>query len=141
MKGTEHFKQTIKAYLDNRASTDELFAVSYAKEQKNLDECITFILNQVKASGCCGMTDDEVYSLAVHYYDEDNINVGSPINCGVVVNHKVELTEEEKEQAHQDAIKAYQAEQMRKLQQRNSKPKPAPKPAETEIPNLFDMMQ
>ena len=32
MKGTEHFKKTIKAYLDNRASTDSLFAVSYAKE-------------------------------------------------------------------------------------------------------------
>lgn len=64
MKGTEHFKKTIKAYLDNRASTDSLFAVSYAKENKNLDDCITFILNQVKASGCCGMTDDEVYSLS-----------------------------------------------------------------------------
>lgn len=88
MKGTEHFKKTIKAYLDNRASTDSLFAVSYAKENKNLDDCITFILNQVKASGCCGMTDDEVYSLATHYYDEDNIDVGSPISCGVVVNHQ-----------------------------------------------------
>lgn len=35
MKGTEQFKQTIKAYLDERAKTDELFAVSYAKENKN----------------------------------------------------------------------------------------------------------
>ena len=79
MKGTEHFKETIKKYLDGRAQADELFAVSYAKENKNLDDCITFILNQVKASGCCGMTDDEVWSLAVHYYDEDNIDVGKPI--------------------------------------------------------------
>ena len=77
MKGTEHFKQTIKEYLDGRAQTDELFAVSYAKENKNLDDCITFILNQVKASGCCGMTDDEVWSLAIHYYDEDNIDAES----------------------------------------------------------------
>lgn len=65
MKGTEHFKRTIKEYLDGKARTDELFAVSYAKENKNLDDCITFILNQVKASGCCGMTDDEVWSLAI----------------------------------------------------------------------------
>ena len=42
MKGTEHFKQTIKEYLDGKARTDELFAVSYAKENKNLDDCITF---------------------------------------------------------------------------------------------------
>ena len=127
MKGTEHFKRTIKEYLDGKARTDELFAVSYAKENKNLDDCITFILNQVKASGCCGMTDDEVWSLAIHYYDEDNIDVGKPISCGVVVNHKVELTEEEKAQARKDALKAYQEEEMRKIQQRHSRPKPTPK--------------
>ena len=137
MKGTEHFKLTIKEYLDNRASTDSLFAVSYAKESKNLDDCITFILNQVKASGCCGMTDDEVYSLATHYYDENDIDVGKPINCGVVVNHQVELTQEEKDQARQDAIKAYQAEEMRKLQQRHAKPKVATKTQEPQ-PSLFD---
>lgn len=49
MKGTEHFKQAIKAYLDERAKTDELFAVSYAKENKNLDDCVTFILNHALA--------------------------------------------------------------------------------------------
>ena len=98
--------------MDGKARTDELFAVSYAKENKNLDDCITFILNQVKASGCCGMTDDEVWSLAIHYYDEDNIDVGKPISCGVVVNHKVELTEEEKAQARKDALKAYQEEEI-----------------------------
>lgn len=138
MKGTEHFKKTIKAYLDSRASTDSLFAVSYAKENKNLDDCITFILNQVKASGCCGMTDDEVYSLATHYYDEDDINVGSQISCGVVVNHQIELTDEEKEQARQEAIKAYQAEQMRIMQSRNNKPKVTKPQTDTPQPSLFD---
>lgn len=49
MKGTEQFKQTIKAYLDERAKRDELFAVSYAKENKNLDDCITFVLNQANS--------------------------------------------------------------------------------------------
>ena len=34
MKGTEHFKQAIKVYLDERAKTDELFAVSYAKRTR-----------------------------------------------------------------------------------------------------------
>lgn len=139
MKGTEHFKQTVKAYLDGRAQTDELFAVSYAKENKNLDDCITFILNQVKVSGCCGMTDDEVWSLAVHYYDEDNIDVGKPVSCGVVVNHKVELTEEEKAQARKDALKAYQEEELRKIQQRRSRPKPAAKTqANPSERSLFD---
>lgn len=102
MKGTEHFKQAIKAYLDERAKTDELFAVSYAKENKNLDDCVTFILNQAMAickEGGCGMTDDEVYSLGVHYYDEDDIEVGKAVNCGVIVNHRVELSPEEQAEA------------------------------------------
>lgn len=76
MKGTEQFKQTIKAYLDERAKTDELFAVSYAKENKNLDDCITFVLNQAMAickEGGCGMTDNEVYSLCTHYYPHSKI--------------------------------------------------------------------
>ena len=123
MTGTEHFKQAIKAYLDERAKTDELFAVSYAKENKKLDDCITFILNQAKAiaqEGGCGMTDDEVYSLATHYYDEDNIDVGKAINCGVIVNHRVELSEQEKAEARERAMKAYQEEEQRKMQQRNS---------------------
>ena len=140
MKGTEHFKQTIKEYLDGKARTDELFAVSYAKVDKNLDDCITFILNQVKASGCCGMTDDEVWSLAIHYYDEDNIEVGKAVNCGVIVNHRVELTPEEQAEAREKALKAYQDEELRKIQQRNSRPKPTPKAVrqEPEQPSLFD---
>ena len=107
MKATEHFKQTIKAYLDERAKNDELFAVSYAKENKNMDDCVTFILNQVKSSKCMGLTDEEVYSLAVHFFDEDDIEIGNPIACNVIVNHTVELTEEEKAQARQDALKEY----------------------------------
>ena len=139
MKGTEHFKRTIKEYLDGKARTDELFAVSYAKENKNLDDCITFILNQVKASGCCGMTDDEVWSLAIHYYDEDNIDVGKPISCGVVVNHKVELTEEEKAEARQQAIKRAENEAYAKLKQQQEKA--LAKRAKVEVkpqPSLFD---
>ena len=140
MKGTEHFKQAIKSYLDERAKTDELFAVAYAKENKSLDDCVTFILNQVKAlanEGCIGMADDEVYSLACHFYDEDNIDIGKPINCGVVVNHRIELTEEEKAEARQRAISQYQAEELRKMQQRKSKPTAKPQETKYAEPNLF----
>lgn len=144
MKGTEQFRQTIKAYLDERVRRDELFAISYAKEKKNLDDCITFVLNQAKAiavEGVCGMSDDEVYSLAVHYYDEDNIEVGKAVNCGIIVNHKIELSEEEKAEEREKARKAYQAEELRKIQQRNSRPKPTLKTAGREHgqPSLFDL--
>jgi hypothetical protein len=139
MKATEHFKQTIKAYLDERAKGDELFAVSYAKESKNMEDCVTFILNQVKKSGCMGFSDEEVYSLAVHYFDEDDIEVGKPVVCDVIVNHAVELTEEEKAQARQEALKQYQAEQLRKMQQRTNKPKTPKVQPEIQTPSLFDL--
>ncbi len=138
MKATEHFKQTIKAYLDERAKNDELFAVSYAKENKNMDDCVTFILNQVKRSKCMGLTDEEVYSLAVHFFDEDGIEIGNSIACNVIVNHTVELTEEEKAQARQDALKEYQAEQLRKMQKRTNKPKTPKAQPEITTPSLFD---
>lgn len=138
MKATEHFKQTIKAYLDERAKNDELFAVSYAKENKNMDDCATFILNQVKRSKCMGLTDEELYSLAVHFFDEEDIEIGNPIACNVIVNHTVELTEEEKAQARQDALKEYQAEQLRKMQKRTNKPKTPKAQPEITTPSLFD---
>ncbi len=87
MKTTETFKQTIRTYLEYRASTDELFAVRYADPKKNIDDCITYILNQVWASGCNGFADEEIYSMALHYYDEPDIEVGKSVNCRVVVNH------------------------------------------------------
>jgi len=89
MESTKAFKDTIKAYLDNRAENDSLFAISYAKEGKNINDCCTYILNQVKKSGCNGFADDEIFCMAVHYYDEDNLNVGKPISGRVVVNHVV----------------------------------------------------
>ena len=40
-----------------------------------------------------------------HYYDEANIPTGKSIdNCRVVVNHVVELTAEEKEEARKEAM-------------------------------------
>ena len=138
MKATEHFNQTIKTYLDERAKNDELFAVSYAKENKNMDDCVTFILNQVKRSKCMGLTDEEVYSLAVHFFDEEDIEIGNPIACNVIVNHTVELTEEEKAQARQEALKEYQAEQLRKMQKRTNKPKTPKAQPEITTPSLFD---
>jgi hypothetical protein len=132
MKGTEHFTRTIAEYLNQRAATDPLFAPNLAKPNKNIEECVTYILNEVQKSGCNGFDDDEIYSMAVHYYDEDNIEVGKLINCQVAVNHVVELTEEEKAEARQEAIKQYQREELAKIQKRNERPKKV----QTQAPQL-----
>lgn len=110
MKGTEVFKRTIKAYLDNLAEEDPLFADKYKNDKKNIDDCITYILNTVQKTGCNGFTDDEIYGMAVHYYDEESIDIGKEITCRVAVNHTVELTEEEKKQVYEKAIEKYEKE-------------------------------
>ena len=73
MKGTEHFTRTIAEYLNQRTSTDPLFAPNLMKPNKNIEDCITYILNEVKKSGCNGFDDDEIYSMAVHYYPHSKI--------------------------------------------------------------------
>jgi len=134
MNTTEQFKKTIKEYLDNRAAGDELFAKSYAKENKNINECINFILQQVQKSGCNGFTDEEVYGMAVHYYDEDNLKDIKVTTCKVIVNHKVKLTEKDKKQAHDEALKQLQAEQVALLRK---KPKHEKKETEVQQMSLF----
>ena len=139
MKTTDHFKRTIQMYLEQRAEEDALFANSYRNPAKNIDDCVTYILNYAQKRGCNGFTDGEIYGQAIHYYEENEIEVGKPMNCQVVVNHVVELTAEEKAEARQNAVRQYQEEELRKLQNRN-KPRTATKATAQEVPqpNLFN---
>ena len=121
MKSTAYFTRTILTHLEQRATVDPLFAQSFANLNKNIDDCCTYILNEVQKSGCNGFTDDEVYSMAVHYYDEENIEVGKPIDARIIVNHVVELTEDEKQQARQDAIQKAQDDAYNKMIQPKKK--------------------
>ena len=147
MKGTEHFTRTIAEYLNQRAMTAPLFVPNLMKPNKNIEECITYILNEVQKSGCNGFDDDDellrawlekIFSMAVHYYDEDDVEVGKAISCQVAVNHIVELTEEEKAEARQEAIKQYQREELAKLQSRNARVKKTENIATQVQPSLFD---
>lgn len=135
MKGTEHFKEIIKNYLDNRAKEDELFRAKYETTTRTIDDVVNYIFQEVQKSGCCGFSDMEIYSLAVHAIDEPTLEIGKPLNCSVVVNHHIELTEAEKAEQRAIALKRYQEEEMRKLQQRNSRPK-AVKTQENKQPEL-----
>ncbi len=136
-KGTRAFNDTIKAYLEERAENDALFAVKFANPSKSVDDCVTYILNQVQKSGCNGFTDAEVYGMAVHFYEENEIEVSNPINCKVVVNHTIELTEEEKEEARQEAIAKLRDEQVAKMRRPTAKKATENKP-QVEQPSLFD---
>lgn len=136
MKGTQAFQDTIAQYLMARAENDPMVAVKLANPSKTMAQCYAYIIGEVKKSGCCGFTDDEIFGWAMHFWDEPEIEVNDNIpNCQVVVNHVVELTEEEKEKARQDAINKLRDEEMAKIR----RPKTTEKKAQDVQPSLFDL--
>jgi len=120
-KGSNEFKEAIKNHLRNLAKQDSLFLKTLKKENKNINDCITYILNHVKSSGAIGFPDSEIYQMAVHYYDEDNIEVGIPISDVHIANNKaIQLTEEEIKAAKNKASEKIIQEEMNRLK---AKPK------------------
>ena len=129
-KASEYMKQDIKKYLDELAKKDDFFALCYEDDSKNLDECMDFIVTQVQKSGAMGFHDDEIYGLAIHYYQEDNpgdITKGISERCNVVINHPVELTEEEKEEARRKAMDEITATEIRKIKEKEKREREAAK--------------
>lgn len=75
MKGTQAFQDTIAQYLMARAEQDPMFAVRLANPSKTMAQCCAYIIGEVKKSGCCGFTDDEIFGWAMHFWDEPEIEV------------------------------------------------------------------
>jgi uncharacterized protein (DUF433 family) len=136
MKATNHFTRTILTYLEKRAGADTVFAGYFANPAKNIDDCITYILNMVQQSGCNGFADEEIYTMAGDYYNTDTIDTGKPINnCRISVNHVVELTAEEIEEAKKEAIQKAQDDTYNKMMQPKKKAK---RVVMNNQPSLFD---
>lgn len=91
---TNPFQEKIEAFLNDFAMHDELFAISLKKENKSITECLNYIISEVEKTGRNGFDDQEIFNMAVHYYDEDSIKDIKPIkNCRVVVNEALPKTE------------------------------------------------
>lgn len=90
MKASTQFEKTIYAYLESVASNDALFAETFKKPNKNIQECANYIMGKVKSSGVTAMADEEVFAMAIHYYDEDSIVNVKPVSGKVVVSKSTE---------------------------------------------------
>lgn len=115
MNGSNAFKEVIKAYLDNRAAHDKLFAKDYAKPGKSIDDCCDFIISEVKKSGRQGFADDEIFGLAVHYYNETSVSI-SKHQCKVVVN----LSDQTKELLEKEAEEEFKRSKIKELRMREA---------------------
>lgn len=133
MKGSEYFQKAIKDYLDKRAAEDPQFAEKYGNEKKSIEECCKYILGEVSASGQCGFADEEIFGMAVNYYDEDNVEIKKSNVYRVVSNVHVDLSEEEKAESRAKAIADYQKEVRESMKR---KPTPKPKEEKKEEPQL-----
>lgn len=121
------FEQALKTYLDQRAQDDPLFATSYAKPKKSIQECARYCMQEARKlvkDNVAVVDNATIYGWAVHYYDEDNIKVTgnySQVHAEVSHTAKVELTEQEKAEAKKIAMERAIEEQRKQLHTKNKK--------------------
>ena len=130
------FEKAIKAFLDDKAEKDPAFAEKY-KSEKNIADCCKFIIAEVKKS-CKGKeaacTDEYVYGLAMHYYDEENIKVpANAPSCRVVVPGDIKLSEADRTEAREEALRRLKEQEVQEqIRMERQKQEAAEKKAETE---------
>lgn len=129
------FKQAIKMYLDVQAMQDAEFKAKYSNPNKNIDECCLYIQSEMlkkamdgdkKPSAACVVpSDEEVFSLAVRYYMDDDLKVdGTEFdNIKVVSASATSFTDEEKEKMREEAIKEYKEKVIAEQKKKDTKAK------------------
>ena len=140
-------RQAISMYLTAKANNEPEFKPKFENPQKNLDECIMYIqykmFQKVKEEceknrnqvGVVVPSDDEIFALAVQYYEDEDLKVeGVDVNSVKIVSYAAtSFTDEEKQKMRQEAIKKYQndviAEMKKKDEERKKKAQQAKKPA------------
>jgi len=124
MKGSKAFEDTIQKYLNKRAEDDKVFKEKLEHKDFRIEKCVGYILHTVKESGVNGFEDNEVFSMAMHYVDEyqaKNFKQTDGLKMQVVVNHKVELTPEEIQEAKDKARETILDEARKKMTKKPKK--------------------
>lgn len=123
-KTVDPLMRPVQEYLEKRAAEDPQFAEKFNNPKKSLKECCKYIYGEAKkragGSSCIYIAPEEVFGMAVHYYDEEDIKVTSAGYTGraTVTPKPVELTAEQKAKAEKAALEKYEAEQRAKIEAR-----------------------
>ena len=119
MKATEAFAKTIGEFIEKQKKADPLFAKCVdSQPSKTIQGCVNYILHEVKKSGIAGWTDDEIFGMATHFYDERDLKDPGAIKANVVVNHHVELSDEEKARAKKKALQDFEDAERKRLEEK-----------------------
>lgn len=126
-----NFKEIIKNHLDNLAQSDESFAESYSKENKSIDECVKYIMKRASEERknnekCLAVSDEEVFGWAIHYYDEDDVEIDGDTAASVSVSTSAQPTVPVQAETEEPKPKA------KRKSRKKVEPKPEPKLIEAE---------
>lgn len=93
MNGSEKFKIRIENFLKEKSLSDTAFAPMLEKASKNVENCLKYIIAEVRKTGLCAFDDSEIFDMAMKYYTDDTIGIPSEIKCKVMVNQpeKIDL--------------------------------------------------
>ena len=118
MEVTKNFEKVIEAFIEKEKKEDKLFAECVdSQPKKTIKGCVNYILKEVQKSKICGWTDEEIFGMAKHFYDEKELKDPGAVKVGrVVVNHHIDLSESEKEEAKQKAWEEFKRDERLKLE-------------------------
>lgn len=138
------YQTAIKDYLVANASPALIEKILNSK--KNLGDCFNYILEEIKkeyiekigkTNGGYHVSDERVYGLAIHYFEEDSIKPNQASNTNATKSKANDYEEEDLEVIEN---KKALAEEKKKVKPANDKPKGRKKKEEVNIPNLFDSL-
>ena len=113
MKATQEFISTIQKYLEREAEKDSSFKAKWEQSGKDAKQVCNYIMAEVSKSRRCGWADDEIYGMAKHFIDEDDIkDPGEGANRvhRIVTNERMDLSAKDKEEAMAQAKAEYAAQ-------------------------------
>lgn len=127
------FKDAVKDYLDKMAADDPVFAAKLANPEKTLDKCVEYVESEIfhkyiksgngRRVAVCEPSPQECFGLAVHFYDEEKIEIRKMDGVGSVstATPGIALTEEDKAKAREKAIERLAEEEARKIKAEEEK--------------------
>ncbi len=115
-------------YLKKRADTDPSVKNNLNKENKSLKECWDYVLGEVAKTmfrsgnfGCAAGDDEDLYALAVHYYDEDDIKI-APLPTNMKVKAKMDEEKKEERAAESEPKEAPKKEKVKRISKSKKDP-------------------
>ena len=115
-------------YLKKRAETDPSVKNNLNKENKSLKECWDYVLGEVAKTmyrngkfGCAAGDDEDLYALAIHYYDEDDIKI-APLPSTMKVEAKMDEDKKEEKAAESEPKELPKKEKVKRISKSKKDP-------------------